>query len=295
MSSITGFNVAELFQGAISDVGNILAPLNSFSFGIGNASKSNTVKVPIIGAMPSATAFDESTNNFETSNGGTASTVSVLIDKNKKSTFDLLTNEAEEIGPIAIQAMLAEAIKAVVRGVYVDVYGAVLATAFTNQEVIASTAFDIDSINTIRTKLEDLLGVDQSQMFNMHLNSAYILALGKDSTYKSLFASAGDTSVIKSGAIPTLYNTQIFKSTVPTNSENLAGFICDRSALAVAFKQEVITDTNDYLATDAQTGVSLVLRERTPGKGKRTFWTVESDYGVKAINGKALVRVRSAL
>lgn len=295
--AMTGFDIERIGAIAMGQAGNVLAPLGAFSFGV-DATKHNGVLVPVVGAIADGTAWVDGANDFLTGNAaGAASTVRIAVDDSSKPSGFILSHDMlSHVGEATLSAMWAEQIKAAVRGAYTKIMGKILYAAFASETVIAAADFDSAQVTEVRTKLEDRLGVGQDARFSLVLSSAYYKNLRLDPDIKTLFASAGVLNPITGASVPMIDNCEIIKSTVPANAENLTGFICDRSAIAVAFATETTGDVEfETIVTDPITGIPVLLHLQRDAANKNYHGTAVVEFGCKAVNALALSAIRSAV
>lgn len=293
--SITGFDVKQLGQNAIGDVGAVLAPLSSYSFMV-DASTNRTVEVPVIGAMPDATDFAEN-NNYITENGTTATTVPVVVNKLKKGTFKLTKQNRRALNDASIQALWAEAIKAAIRAANADIMSAITATNFSTVQTTALVDMDLTAHGVLRNTLENLIGASPDARFTTVLSPAYYDALRLDPDLRQLFSAAGVVSPVTGAMVPMLDNCEIIKAVVPSNSQNLVGFITDRSGIAVGYLAQ--EDYESAIAsvdnvTDPVTGITVALREEVKNGTDDIFCSAIVEYGYRNVYSKGIVRLRSA-
>lgn len=131
----------------------------------------------------------------------------------------------------------------------------------------------------------------------LFLNTAFDNALKKDNAVK-LALNIGGSEVLRQGKLPNLFGfTYGRDANVPDNSENLAGFIGFKSAIAVANApiaptQEEITAGLIYQTmTDAVTGLTLMSKRFGQPQMNRAFWVVEVAYDKAKLETDALQRI----
>jgi len=292
--ALTNFDTATIGQRAIPAATAIFAPISAFSFKVEGASRLNTVKVPIIGAVADGAEFNASSNNYFTDSATDDSTKSVILNLNPKSTFKYSIAEVNHMTEATMQAKWASAIAGAAKTAMNNVFAKVLSSIFTNTALDINVAsFDGDSLIDLRATLQAATGTTD-QRLSFIGNSALITALKKDSTLRTLFAQAGIIDPVSGSRLPIVDNTQIFQASVPTNSQTLQGFICDTSCLAVAFGYEEYAEAEGFsstVVTDPVSGISMMLHEeREPGT-KDIYFTAEVLQGVVEADIKSLVRV----
>lgn len=238
-------------------------------------------------------------NGYDTLGNTNADAKAITVDKRK---YQGLTWTSSEL---ARQPYLDTAMSASLKGeqlgidVVNDVLSIILAGTYTNTaKTEPSASFDSDDV-------ADLKGYADTANWpaagrSLILNSAYDVNLLKDSAIKNAYAF-GDNAPIREGRIQRLVGFDYYPdSRVPTNSENLQGFICWKSALLVAFSpvgptEEVRSQLTRYeVVVEPTTGVTFEYRlwgDPTLDKSKEI---IEANYGKLAGEVTALTRITSA-
>jgi len=272
-----------------------LAPLNAFStdFSSEFAGKGTAIQVPLLSSL-SATTTE---NDYET-DSGSAGYVTVPLDKYQKSTVGLTDKQFASSSAATLELFAAQQAKAVARAVLLDVLSLVLNANFAAKTTKALASFTSADVRAIRVALSkaDIPKSDRT----LFLDPDYYDKLVGDTSIS--IASAlhyGGTDVIREGNIPRFLGFGITESTIiPDNSENLKGFACHPSALAIAMRVLQPQEPSEYLetrtVTDKKTGITLGYRRHySPAKGKH-FVTFEAVYGRVVADGTALHRIVSA-
>lgn len=290
--SLTNHDTAELGANAIAAAGVSLAPLTAFSTRVEGATRFHTVKVPIVGAAQAAADYNENSNNYFTSGGSDDGTVSVVLDKNLKSTFSYTLSELNAMSADTLTKKIQAAITAVATGCMSYIMGKMTAAAFANTaNTTALASFDADTVVDMRASVEAAMG-----RFGMPLSlicgAGRYNALRKDSSLNTYFAQAGNIDPITGVLVPNISGTRIFQSAIYSpDGQNLQAFICDPSAMAVAMGyDESNMGENDVLMTHAETGFSFIMHEERKPGSKLVYFTVEKLIGAVKADGTALTR-----
>ena len=294
--AIVGFDYKEVATQAILSKKNVLTPISTFSFGVDSVSKGHTVDVPVIGLAGASAAFVAGSNDYSHNGTGTTSMKSVVLDTDLKSPgFTLTYDQLKRITPEAFQALVESEIQSLAAGVMSTAFAKVLAATYTATPVtVAAASFDYTELVDLRKAIKTSMGVnDVGQMFNLHLNTDYYTALEKDTTIATIFANAGQ-NIIAGGGVPVIKNCAIYESAVPANAQNLTGFICDNSCMALAFGLETGSEDKDTVITDPNTGISFVLHHEDLSTVKKQSWALNVVMAAVPVNTNALVRLTSA-
>lgn len=162
----------------------------------------------------------------------------------------------------------------------------------------AASAFDSDDGIDLETAATNAKWPETGRL--LFLNTAFDNALKKDNAVK-LALNVGGSEVLRTGKLPNLFGfTYGRDANVPTNSENLAGFIGFKSALAIAnapiapIEDEIRAGLLFQTMTDPVTGLTLMSKRFGQPQMSRAFWVVEVAYGRAPLESAALQRIVSA-
>lgn len=298
--AITNLDLKAIAQDCLIGSKVMLDPLTAFSTKltteVKNARKSDSIFVPVFGDSGDAADFDASTNNYETTTDVNLNGVAVAINKHKKHTTawsDICEARSDA------RQWLSKKINAVIRAVQADVYALITSTNFNTTPAYtgAAATFGLDDTSKIEAKAL-AAGMDPSTL-NLVLNTDYYSALLGDPTV--LTASAyGTIKSMFNSELPTLNNMAVIRAlSLPSNSQNLVGFVTDRTAIAIASGlapiQDSVAQTVDYqVITEPESGFSIALRTHTSDKLHEPIVTVEAVYGVAKAVSTGLIRLTSA-
>ena len=286
-------------QNAFSAFKDVLTPVsNAFATDFGGevADKKQVANVPVYNGYSAGTFA----GSYLTNASNDVGVVTVTVNKHLYKTVSLtdLENSNNGAGATSMQSFGMKLGEALALGVYQDVLSVVTAanygtaTAFTG----TSTGFDSDDVVDIKTVC-DAADMPKSGR-SLILSDAYYNALLKDSAVKNA-QNYGSTTGIQAGVIPNISGFQAWQTNaIPDNSENLVGFSCVDSAIAVAMRYLRPQDGNTYLMaeplTDSETGITLGVREWYDNNTGIKYLTVECNYGYSVGQAAGLKRIISA-
>jgi hypothetical protein len=296
-TTYTGFNETVLMKDSLGALKAALISINAFSFKAETKSmlKGEVVKVPIRGAATAATRV----LGADGESGGASATASVTL-------LDPIASQWEAVdGRDPLTAFMDRAIEHsyAVAKAYLDAALAYFTAAnygdlATDKLVVPVSEFGMADIAQLAKKADDK-GVSERGR-SLILNSSYAWQAVGDSTLGLIIATGGSKS-FETGILPPLGGMQTFKySALPTNSQNLAGIVCDTSALACAMAPvlpvsiggESSAEFNQILS-DPESGVVMSYRRwRDSGKGI-TYGRFEVMPGFAKCNAAA-IRLLSA-
>jgi hypothetical protein len=295
MAIASGLTVEAWSQAALQGFTDFLAPLNTFSTDFGGAisQRGKTVHVPLYTGGGAVTAF---AGDYTTGADETISDVSVTVDQHEFVTAKLSDiekkNTVADLEQLGVQ-MGADLAKSVFQNVLAVVtnanYGAAASTG-------AASAFDADEVIDIKDACDT--GLMPMTGRGLVLSSSYYNALLKDASIKNANQYGSDQG-IQAGMIPNLFGFRVYESTaVPANGENLVGFACNSSAIAVAMRYLEPQDNNGYVRAEAlsdpDTGAVLGLRQFYLPETGDMYMTLECNWGKAVGIAAGIERIVSA-
>lgn len=292
VGEIVSQNAFIAFRDALTPLAGAFA--TDFGGEIGN--NRQVVDVPVFNGYTAGTYAGDYTTNASNNVGA----VTVTVNKHQYKTISLTDLEVSNNGSGATNLInfgrkLGDALSL---AVYQDVLSVVTAanygtaTAFTG----TSTGFDSDDVVDIKTVCDaaDMPRAGRSLI----LADAYYNALLKDTSVKNA-QNYGSTEGIQAGMIPNLAGFGVWQTNaIPSNSENLVGFACVDSAIAVAMRYLRPQTGHQYIMaeplTDAETGITLGVREWYDEAKGTKYLTIEANYGYAVGQAAGLKRILSA-
>jgi hypothetical protein len=296
-TTYTGFNETILMKDSLAALKAALISINAFSFKAETKSmrKGEVVLVPIRGAASATTRVLGATGV----SGGASTVASVTLLDPISSQWDC----TDGVDPI--EAFMDRAIEHsyAVAKAYLDAALAYFTAAnFGNtdadKKVVPVSEFGMSDIAALGA-LADAKGISERGR-SLILNSSYAWQAVGDSTLGLILATGG-SKAFETGILPPLGGMSSYKySALPTNSQNLAGIVCDSSALACAMAPvlplsgpgDPAQEFNQTLSDPASGVVMSYRRWRDPDAGK-LFGRFEVLPGFAKCNSAA-VRLLSA-
>lgn len=206
--------------------------LDSFSIGVSTEPtyKGKTSRVNLYGDPGTATEYDRATNNYTTGSDPDMDGIDVPLTNLPKIT-KIITAYHMQNG-LELQKLANGVIRKLVRGVSLNAMGVVTNANFSQKKVVgAASAVTADTFVDLAGDAADL-GWDEAN-FRALLSTGYYGALAKDDALGT--ASAQDQAMRTTGRVRDLSGFLVQRfSGLPTNSENLVGFITDTSGIAIA-------------------------------------------------------------
>jgi|DEB0MinimDraft_10_1074344.scaffolds.fasta_scaffold00855_8 hypothetical protein len=293
-NSLGGISLAAIAEQTLDYLGSqffmVSAFTRDFSQDIRNRGASVTTRVP-----SSVTAQDLSSGYSATDVTSTAKTVTL---SNFKGFVTGLTDKEVSLAGNQqwLQRIFVEpAVEATCKAVVDDLLALVLNANFSANQVITAANFDSDD-------LADLAGDLTTAKVPKSLRSAlispaYNASLQKDAAIQDASAY-GSPDAVREHKAGMIHGFGIHEyEAIPTNSENLAGFVCHPSALLIAARQVAapISPRVEVLnAVEPKTGLPLQFRYWYDRDGGKYKFSVGLLYGVAVGNGAALKRIKSA-
>ena len=281
-------------QSALDAFVDILAPLASFSqsFNDQAAETGKTINVTTLANTTGATDFAGTYTSMDTD----YATTTITLDKHKFNTWHLSDTNYSQSSAVELERFGYQKGGELAKVVFQDILSAVTAANFTSHSVITAGNFDVDDVADLRQHMVSIGAMPD--LCNIVVGPSYFANLLKDS--KIVADAYGSREAIRDGQVPSLFGFNgIFESgAIPDNSENLAGFVCHPSAMAVAMRYLEPSDSSQYISTrrlsDPRTGIVLGYREYyTASTGKKSA-VLEAVYGYAAAIGEDLKRIKSA-
>ena len=294
-SVFTNGTIAELGQEAIDSLGPTIAAMNAFALGVDSAGKQqgDVVRVPV---YQSATAVDynASSANYSNEDDGGIVFVDVTLNQRKKSTTGILSRQLSRVDS---QKLIKANMSAVITSVFQDVCGLITSATFGAASFTgAASTFDLADV-------ADLWNVAFTGQWSMNdntmvLNPSYYAALLKDAGIISVDRS-GSSEALNRGVVPSLNGFEVIgANTLPSNSQNLVGFITDKSAIAVGFGADQAQVGGSVLSYDViqdpVTGMQFAIYEYIAPETRTHKISVEAVYGRSVTRAGSLKRMVSA-
>ena len=266
--------------------------------------KGKTVHVRLFNAPPVSGAgvgdFNKSTNNYQDAYDENIDTVAVAIDQHKKVTATLDDAELElwrDGLPVQLLSNIAYTLSRIVS---TEVQSNLTTANFSAETIVAATALDFDEIANQRKIMFDA-GADMNNLYCV-LDSAYYLNLIQDDPTQTLLSRQTD-ELLREANVGKIHGVNIVESAEVNNvSENLAGWISDKTGMALAGAvlvpgrgANVSDEVIDWAtSTDPLTGLTMGLRKHYAAETGDTYITAEMVFGSAVARTSGISRLVTA-
>ena len=289
---------AALVDSVVSDAAlqaftDYMFPLNAMAIDF-NDTDEYTINVPLVSA-DAAHNFTAGTTKYSDNAGGAVTGIAVTMSDHKYSPVMLNDTQYANSSMIRLEDMGYQAGEALAAAVMADVMSEVTNANFSSKLTKGHALFDYDSVVDIKTLVDGNLAKANRSLV---LNASYYNELLKDEGLKSKAVYGGD--VMKSGLMQNVAGFRnIYECTnIPSNSENLVGFACNPSAIAMGIRYLGPQPGADYITAmpivHPETGITIGLRKFYDKDAGIMYLIYECNYGYETGQGDALVRIVSA-
>lgn len=291
-NTLTDLKDVRIAQAALLPWMTELMPLSIFStnFGPDAADKGDTVKVPVVGApSPSSDFAGDYTANADSE----ASTIPVVLNKHKFKTVHMTAKEAATTAVPLLEKLVSTAAQQLAIDVLTDIFSCVTKANFgAAVENVSADNFDYKAILGIREacNLAKMPKDQRSLVLNTSLNTAL---LADDIVSRSFITNLAQPGVVEA-RVNRIAGFNVHETDcVPSNNENLAGFVAHPSAVAVAMRylQPIANYDEAGAVTDPVTGLTFGYLRYTDTTSNKVYITLEALYGYKVIRPEALKRI----
>jgi hypothetical protein len=270
-----------------------------FSTGFNNVALEGTDEM----AVPYYPLTTDASADFDPATGytfGDTSTSSVTVTINKRKYQSLSFSSAEKARQPNLNPELLASLKGekLALDVWADVLSAVtlanFGAAVKTQAASAYTSNDLADLKTVADKAQ-WPEAGRGLVVSSDIDNQLL----KDDSFKITFAF-GSSSAIQEGQLVRVSGFDyVSNPNIPSNSENLIGFLAHKAAIAVGFSPikptlEVARLASYELITDEETGLTLEYRRWGSADFDSTREVIECNYGYQIANTAALKRLTSA-
>lgn len=271
-----------------------------FSLGVdSNVNLNDSVKVFVERYTKDASAWNVSSNNYETSDDDSTTGVDITLDQKIKKTAFV---EEDDFSKIDITKKLEGLAHAVAYQMLLTQYNTLTAAAYTNTEEIvgAASGFTYDDLIDLETVADD--GEFGDNRFCVLANT-YMANLKKDGILITNKSANVDPSLAMSrfdiiGGFNTIGSTVIKDISGTPATENLIGFITDGTAMGVGLGVPAFTGSGQPVevatSIDEASGIGIQLRRHYSFSTGRWYLNAVVLYGNQVIRTESLTRLVSA-
>jgi ATP-dependent protease ClpP protease subunit len=297
----SNLQTVSILQTAMSALAKRIIALRAFSTVFENVPLLGTdeVVVPYYPAFTTASTNWSATDGYTGTPSDTISSKKVTINK-RKYQFSRFTSSEIARQPYLNKAELAKKhAEQLGIDVFTDVLSAVtLATYGAASVTSGADAFDLDDVTDLMRVADDADWPELGR--SLFLTNTYKANLLKQQGLVSV-SESGSPQALRDGMTGRLLGFDVYaNSRIPSNSENLVGFISVPSALIVATAPvtptaAVLRQLAEYqVYTDAATGISFTYKLFGSADYDRETEIIECNYGYIAGETAALKRITSA-
>lgn len=282
-------------QAALEQFVSILAPLQAFSTSFNDeaSSRGKTVSITSLDNTSDAASFAGTYSATDTTYGA----IQITLDQHLFVTWNVTDTEVANSSAVELERFGYQKGGDLAKAVFQNILAEVTSTNYSADNTITAANFDADDVADLR---EELLDVNcYPDQCSLVIDNSYFTYLLKDTALSSALAFGGDEA-IRGGRIPSLYGINSIWETnsIPGNSENLTGFYCHPSALAVAMRYLEPVNTQEYISAkrlyDSASGMVIGYREfYTPSTGTQTA-VLEAVFGKEVAVARNLTRIKSS-
>jgi hypothetical protein len=281
-------------QSALEQFTSILAPLNAFSTSFNDqaAERGKTISIPTISNTASAIDFVGTYSAMDTTYGATQ----ITLDQHLFVTWNVTDTEVSQSSSVELQRFGYQKGGDLAKAVFQNVLDVVKGANYTKKIEVTAGNFDADEVADLREDgLDANLYPDQCALV---LHNNYFTSLLKD-TDISHAMNYGSAEVVQGGRVPSLFGIKdIYESnSIPGNGDDIKGFYCHPSSLAVAMRYLEPSNTQEYISarrlTDDATGIVMGYREfYEPSTGTQTA-VLECVFGKTVGLADNLIRIKT--
>ena len=271
-----------------------------FSLGVkADVDLGDSVKVFVERYTKDASAWNVSSNNYETSDDDSTTGVDILLDQKIKKTAFI---EEDDYSKIDITKKLEGLGHACAYQMLLTQYNTLTAALYTNTEEVvgAASGFTYDDLIDLEVVADDAEFGDNRFCV---LANTYMANLKKDGILVTNKNANVDPSVAMSrfdiiGGFNTIGSTVIKAISGTPSTENLIGFITDSTAMGVGLGIPAFTGSGQPVevatSVDPNTGIGIQLRRHYDPSTGRWYLNAVILYGNKVIRTESLTRLVSA-
>lgn len=281
-------------QSALEQFASILAPLNAFSTSFNDEASQRGNKVTILNLANTTSATDFGASTGYASQDTTFGQTQISLDNHKFVSWHITDKQRSESSAVELERFGYQKGADLAKAVFQDICSDIKNANFSDKKVSTASSFDADDVADMRSlALGNNLPIEGCSLV---LNNAHFTNLLKDSAVASAL-NYGSSDAIRGGNVPSLFGIpSVYESnSVPSNSENLQGFLAHPCGLAVAMRYLEPSNTQEYISarrvSDPKTGLVMGYREFYDAKMGVQTAVLECVYGSAVGRGEGIVRL----
>lgn len=281
-------------QSALEQFSSILAPLQAFSTSFNDEASQRGNKVTILNLANTSSAANFAPSTGYASQDTSYGQTQVSLGSHKFVSWHITDKQRSESSAVELERFGYQKGADLAKAVFQDICASITIANFGSKKVSVASAFDADDVADMRsTALTNNLPIEGCSLV---LNNGHFTNLLKDSAVASAL-NYGSSDAIRGGNVPSLFGIPSVYETnsVPSNSENLQGFLAHPCGLAVAMRYLEPSNTQEYISarrvSDPKSGLVMGYREfYDASKGVQTA-VLECVYGSAVGRPEGIVRL----
>jgi len=299
-TTIDGGGLKKVADDAVVNVAEILLSTEAFSISVNTEGleENDTIQVFVAGTGATATAYNRSTNNYMTDNGGAHAWKPLVLDSHLKSTFSLRRSNYHRLNASQVAAIAKTHVSKIAAAAINTAFSKIIVGNFANEiDAGASINFDQSVVSKAETELAKLVGIGSER--NLILNLDFFDGLRNNLT--GLYANPTNNEVLRSGVIPGLGG---FASTVRSSAiasaapgvKSLVGLATNKTGIAMGFaavKPVPDFDGDWEISIDPVTKIPFTFSTDYSKDNRDLYMTVELLSGVAVLDGNGILRLTS--
>lgn len=297
-NALVNVNVAQIADRTMDHLGLSMFPVTAMGTDFSDEIKNEGESVKT--RLPGSVTVSNLANGYtpsDVSNTG----VTVTLDQFWGPVFAFTDLEASKAGNVMWlrDNFIEPAVEALLDKIMQTFFELVVSANYSNSKVITDANFDSDELATLGGDMTTLKVPKSNRA--LIVPPSYYTGLVKDSVIEDMSAF-GDNEAIKNGEVRKARGFRIYEyGSIPNNGQNLAGFVCHRSAMAFAARAVVDPTKIDGNApigvenrVDPVTGLPIQFRVWYDGNAGKFKFSMGTLWGVAKGQGNGLKRILSA-
>lgn len=280
--ALTNIDVSRIAQEALQNAQEAVFPVGAISTNFGGVAKEgDVIKVDVLAESAGAGAYNSSTNNYTTDRSLSEALVDVTVSSKYLDGFSMTPTEFKAISEDGFRKRVNRHMRELTRTMLVDTMGILLEANYGQEIIGLASAFDKTKVTQIRSNSAfKKFGLEE--MATCVIGSDYFENLMED---QEVYQSRGltDANQLSSFRAPYRGLDWMSSNIIPSNSENLVGFVTDGTgiALGVGVSDDIKSDLGGVFGLNPDSYDSEIF---TTPEGLAMRMTVNYDNATKKVN-----------
>lgn len=280
--ALTNIDVSRIAQEALQNAQEAVFPVGAISTNFGGVAKEgDVIKVDVLAESAGAGAYNSSTNNYTTDRSLSEALVGVTVSSKYLDGFSMTPTEFKAISEDGFRKRVNRHVRELTRTMLVDTMGILLEANYGQEIIGLASAFDKTKVTQIRSNSAfKKFGLEE--MATCVIGSDYFENLMED---QEVYQSRGltDANQLSSFRAPYRGLDWMSSNIIPSNSENLVGFVTDGTgiALGVGVSDDIKSDLGGVFGLNPDSYDSEIF---TTPEGLAMRMTVNYNNATKKVN-----------